>query len=65
MTHAVNCRWPEGEPCRQFSTDGTRLGAEIAHEFGTTSELEISASGGSVPFESDVEPEQADWESNE
>lgn len=36
-----SCRWPKGEPCRKFSTDGTRLGAQIAHTMGTTDEQEI------------------------
>jgi hypothetical protein len=39
--HDGNCAWPNGEPCRKFSTDGTRLGAEIAHTMGTTDEEEI------------------------
>ena len=29
--HDPKCKWPQGPPCRKFSTDGTLLGAEIAH----------------------------------
>jgi hypothetical protein len=61
--HSPKCAWPDGEPCRDFSTDGTRLGAQIAHEMGTTDEREIAAMGRIMPpFVSDVEAEQADWE---
>lgn len=59
--HAPDCAWPNGKPCRQFSTDGTLLGAEIAHTMGTTSEREI-AEVWRPEFMSDVDEEQADWE---
>lgn len=62
--HDPECDWANGGfPCLQFSTDGTLLGAEIAHSMGTTSELEIIRTGESTFF-SDVEAEQSDWESN-
>lgn len=41
--HGPNCKWPQGEPCREYSTDGTRLGAQIAHTMGTTDEEAITA----------------------
>jgi hypothetical protein len=68
--HDSWCKWPAGPPCRSFSTDGTRLGADIAHTMGTTSEALIAQ--GKAPnddqppvFISDVEAEQADWEADE
>jgi hypothetical protein len=70
MLHDPKCTWPLGQPCIKFSTDGTRLGAEIAHTMGTTSEV-IIAQGkapnddGPEPFVSDVDAEQADWEADE
>lgn len=68
--HAPGCRYPSGPPCLEFSTDGTRLGAQIAHTMGTTDEQEIincTAPGLApedrrTPFKSDVDPEQADWD---
>jgi len=62
--HDSWCRWPDGPPCRSFSTDGTRLGADIAHTMGTTSEEEITASS-HIPFSSDIQAEQADWDADE
>ncbi len=59
-----SCRWPAGDPCREFSTDGTRLGAHIAHTMGTANEAEIARMWKSG-FESDVDAEQADWDSDE
>jgi hypothetical protein len=68
--HDPDCKWPFGEPCRKFSTDGTRLGADIAHAMGTTSEAIIAAGRAPnddtpPPFVSDVDEEQADWEADE
>jgi len=66
--HAKWCRWPSGPPCREFSTDGTLLGAEIAHAMGTTSDAQIALMGrqeAQSAFVSDVEEEQADWDSLE
>lgn len=65
LEHDPSCRYPVGPPCRRFSTDGTRLGAAIAHTMGTTSEEEIIDNGTGLPFESDIEAEQRDWESDE
>lgn len=67
--HDPSCKWPNGYPCRRFSTDGTALGAEIAHSMGTTSEREILVMRGH-PLEPDARggemtgmpEEQADWE---
>jgi hypothetical protein len=58
--HEPTCQWPLS-PCLKFSTDGTRLGAEIAHAMGTMDERAI-AMHGLPPFESDVEDEQEDWD---
>lgn len=63
--HDPKCRWPQGPPCRKFSTDGTLLGAEIAHTMGTTDEKVISQLPIGEPFASDVGEEQADWEADE
>lgn len=56
-----DCRWPFGQGCLSFSTDGTRLGAQIAHSMGTTDERAIvdMAKG---EFFTDIAAEQADWE---
>lgn len=63
-THSPSCRWPDGEPCRQFSTDGTRLGAVIAHQMGTTSEAGITqqAFAERQARLTGMPEEQADWE---
>lgn len=61
--HDPECDWENGGfPCLQFSTDGTVLGAEIAHSMGTTSEAEIILMGRESAFFSDVEVEQAEWD---
>jgi len=63
--HSPWCKWPNGPACRLFSTDGTAIGAEIAHSMGTTSDAEIILSGmyeRQSAFVSDVEEEQADWD---
>lgn len=64
--HDPGCLWPKGPACRKFSTDGTRLGADIAHTMGTTDEKAIAARGIS-DLKSDrhltgMPVEQADWE---
>lgn len=41
--HGTDCPRPLADDCLQFSTDGTRLGAYIAHQMGTTSEEAIIA----------------------
>lgn len=68
--HDPKCTWPRGKPCLRFSTDGTRMGAEIAHTMGTTSEVLIAQGKAPnddypPPFASDVAAEQADWEADE
>lgn len=65
--HGPNCQWEKTEiPCREFSTDGTHLGAKIAHTFGTTDEEEIAGMSGNLcVIESDIAVEQTDWESDE
>lgn len=59
--HSPGCRWP-AEPCLEFSTDGTQLGAVIAHTMGTTSEAEITAMGKPSASLTGMAEEQADWE---
>lgn len=70
-SHAPGCKWAEGgEPCRRFSTDGTRLGSQIAHEMGTTDEDAIARmgedtiTGAARASLTGMPEEQADWESN-
>jgi hypothetical protein len=69
--HDPDCTWPRGKPCLRFSTDGTLMGAEIAHTMGTTSEVVIAQGKAPnddtplPPFTSDIEAEQADWEADE
>lgn len=69
--HSPNCRWPTGEPCRKFSTDGTRLGAQIAHTMGTTDEDEIAnmaettITGAARASLTGMIEEQADWEEDD
>lgn len=66
MDHDNWCRWPDGRPCRKFSTDGTRLGADIAHTMGTTSELEIiEREANRKPELTGMDAEQADWEASD
>jgi hypothetical protein len=62
--HDPGCKWPSAYPCLSFSTDGTLMGARIAHAMGTTDEAEIARTP-PMAFESDVEAEQADWESDD
>lgn len=62
--HDSWCKWPQGLPCRKFSTDGTLPGAEIAHTMGTMDEKEIQEDD-RAPFLSDVDAEQADWDADE
>jgi hypothetical protein len=77
MKHDDNCPkkngWYVNPECAAFSTDGTRLGAHIAHTMGTTSEEAIIYK---ALTNTDVAPdrdfpltgmpeEQADWEEGE
>ena len=75
MDHNEDCprsgKWFQSRECQRFSTDGTALGALIAHTFGTMDEEEIKA----LQEEEDrnnrrqsltgMVEEQADWESDE
>lgn len=72
MEHNEHCEWKNGwyirPECRAYSTDGTALGAEIAHTMGTDSEEEISSNAllhpEDVPLTGMV-AEQAEWEADE
>lgn len=63
--HDPGCKWPKGRPCTKFSTDGTLLGAEIAHTMGTTDERKIAEGAVTKSYLSGMEEEQADWEDDE
>lgn len=73
MRHGEHCehsgQWYKFPECREFSTDGTSLGAAIAHAFGTTDENEILRMGAERHRQrieaslTGMEAEQADWES--
>lgn len=66
-----NGKWFAKQECRDFSTDGTALGADIAHTFGTMDEEEIKE----IQANDDrnarrqgltgMTEEQADWEEGE
>lgn len=64
MTHNDKCKF-----CREYSTDGTLLGAHIAHTMGTDNEQEILENAieedRRLRWESltGVPEEQAEWES--
>lgn len=63
--HAKWCKYTNGYPCREFSTDGTATGALIAHSMGTTDEEEIiRMDDRENAFVSDIAAEQADWDSD-
>ncbi len=69
VKHGPHCKIPYNRECQKFSTDGTRLGADIAHQFGTTSEREImeTESIGTLAWTRDncmtgMDEEQQDWE---
>lgn len=72
VKHDENCarsgKWYREKECREFSTDGTAMGALIAHQMGTTDEEEIKATvaaenrnAGRQALTGMAE-EQADWE---
>lgn len=67
--HDENCAYEEGgRPCLKYSTDGTSLGAWIAHTMGTTDEEQIVRDPlhkNWPAYRSNVEAEQADWDSDE
>jgi hypothetical protein len=68
--HGPYCPEPYTGECLRFSTDGSRLGADIAHTFGTTNEQEIieTESIGTVADNArhltGMDEEQAEWESD-
>lgn len=72
MIHNEDCprkgKWYDSKECREFSTDGTSMGALIAHQMGTMDEEEIKAivdeesrNARDQPL-TGMEEEQADWE---
>lgn len=70
MEHNDSCervgKWFKLAECREFSTDGTALGADIAHTMGTMDEDEIV----NTPIERDQEltgmdEEQAEWDAED
>jgi hypothetical protein len=73
MLHDSKCpksgKWYVSKECREFSTDGTGMGALIAHTFGTTDEAEIEEIGRQQNLRerqanlTGMTEEQADWES--
>ena len=75
MRHDEDCarsgKWYKAKECREFSTDGTAMGAVIAHTFGTTDEEEIQRIGDERDWSerraalTGMEEEQADWEADE
>ena len=75
MIHDEKCersgKWYKLQECREFSTDGTVMGALIAHQMGTTSESEIQAlvaaenRNAARQSLTGMEEEQADWEEDE
>lgn len=75
MRHDEDCarsgKWYKAKECREFSTDGTAMGAVIAHTFGTTDEEEIQRIGDERDWSerraalTGMKEEQADWEADE
>jgi hypothetical protein len=70
--HDAGCKWERGgEPCRRFSTDGTRLGAQIAHTMGTDDEEVIRREGENDDRNArkqgltGMTEEQVDWEAED
>lgn len=70
-SHGTWCKQPYKGECKNFSTDGTRLGADIAHQFGTMDEKEIAETEeiGTVRENArhltGMDAEQAEWESGD
>lgn len=77
MDHDENCpksgKWYSRRECREFSTDGTALGADIAHSVGTMDEKEIQQRGveefrrmfDNSRHLTGMDEEQADWEASQ
>lgn len=76
MIHNEDCprkgKWYDHKECREFSTDGTALGADIAHSMGTMDEREIQQRGveefrrvfDNSRHLTGMDEEQAEWESS-
>ncbi len=62
--HGPHCSEPYNAECLRFSTDGSRMGAFIAHSMGTDSEEEIMRRGvdSLKPQLTGMDAEQADWD---
>ena len=75
MIHNEDCarsgKWYRAKECREFSTDGTAMGAIIAHQFGTCDENEIQRQSEEEVRNlnkrslTGMAEEQADWEADE
>ena len=73
VTHDGSCvrsgRWYKEKACNEFSTDGTAVGATIAHLYGTSDEEEILRIQEAERLRerdevlTGMDEEQADWES--
>ena len=69
--HGSWCKEPYKGECLLFSTDGTRLGADIAHQFGTINEQEIidtesiGTTADNAKHLTGMDAEQAEWESED
>lgn len=75
VKHDESCarsgKWYREKECREFSTDGTSMGALIAHQMGTTDEEEIkemvAAENRNAARQglTGMAEEQADWEADD
>lgn len=63
--HGEHCVMPLRGECLDFTTDGTRAGALIAHTMGTDSEDEIVSMGRPASHLTGMDEEQADWEAGQ
>lgn len=68
-THGDFCQQPYKGECLEFSTDGTRLGTDIAHTMGTMDEQEIKeihrnklVPGDNADWLTGMSAEQREWE---
>jgi hypothetical protein len=70
-SHGPWCEEPYKGECLLFSTDGTRLGADIAHQFSITSEREIietemiGTAADNAKRLDGMDAEQAEWDSED
>jgi hypothetical protein len=72
VKHDEDCprsgKWFKLKECQAFSTDGTVMGAVIAHQFGTTDDDKIIRMEAQAKREATLtgmDEEQADWEAEE